>query len=47
MFDFRKLSKVTVFYAQPMPDPEEIFEKIGQSMYFTKLVLWRVTGEFL
>lgn len=29
-----------------MPDPEEIFEKIGQSMYFNKLDLckghWRI-----
>ena len=37
--DFRKLNKVTVFDAEPMPDPEEIFAKIGQSKYFTKVDL--------
>ena len=29
--DFRKLNKVTLFDAEPMPDPEEIFAKIGRS----------------
>ena len=37
--DFRKLNKVTVFDAEPMPDPEEIFAKIGQSKYFSKVDL--------
>ena len=37
--DFRKLNKVSVFDAEPMPDPEEIFAKIGQSKYFTKVDL--------
>ena len=37
--DFRKLNKVTVFDAEPMPDPEEIFAKIGQSKFFTKVDL--------
>lgn len=37
--DFRNLNKVTVFDAEPMPDPEEIFAKIGQSCYFTKIDL--------
>ena len=27
--DYRKLSKVTEFNAEPMPDSEEIFTKIG------------------
>lgn len=37
--DFRKLNKVTVFDAEPMPDPEEIFAKIGRSVYYTKIDL--------
>lgn len=37
--DFRKLNKVTVFDAEPMPDPEEIFAKIGKSKFFTKVDL--------
>ena len=45
--DFRNLNKVTVFDAEPMPDPEEIFAKISQSKYFTKIDLckgyWQIS----
>lgn len=37
--DFRKLNKVTVFDAEPMPDPEEMMAKISQSRYFSKIDL--------
>ena len=45
--DYRNLNKVTVFDAEPMPDPEEIFAKISQSKYFTKIDLckgyWQIS----
>ncbi|KAK3102478.1 hypothetical protein FSP39_011646 [Pinctada imbricata] len=37
--DFRKLNTITVFDAEPMPDPDEIFSKISKSQYFTKIDL--------
>ncbi|XP_033727799.1 uncharacterized protein LOC117317109 [Pecten maximus] len=37
--DFRRLNAVTVFDAEPMPDPEEIFSKISRSKFFTKIDL--------
>jgi hypothetical protein len=37
--DFRKLNKVTVFDAEPMPDPEQMMAKISQSRYFSKIDL--------
>eukprot|EP00745_Piridium_sociabile_P033382 TRINITY_DN571_c0_g1_i10.p1 TRINITY_DN571_c0_g1~~TRINITY_DN571_c0_g1_i10.p1 ORF type:complete len:1565 (+),score=261.65 TRINITY_DN571_c0_g1_i10:102-4796(+) len=37
--DYRRLNKSLVFDAEPMPDVEQIFAKIGKSKYFTKLDL--------
>jgi len=37
--EFRRLNKVTLFDAETMPDPEEIFAKFGQSKFFTKVDL--------
>ena len=37
--DFRKLNKVTVFDAEPMGNPDELFAKMAKSRYFTKLDL--------
>ncbi|XP_033733588.1 uncharacterized protein LOC117322759 [Pecten maximus] len=37
--DYRRLNTVTVFDAEPMPDPEEIFSKISMSKFFTKIDL--------
>ena len=40
--DFRTLNKVTVFDAEPMPNMEEIFTKIADHKYISKLDLTRV-----
>jgi len=32
--DFRKLNKVTMFYLEPMPQPEQIFSKLEKDDYF-------------
>lgn len=37
--DFRNMNKITVFDSEPIPNPEEIFAKLSQSVYFTKLDL--------
>ena len=37
--DFRKLNKITVFDAEPMGNPDELFAKMSKSRYFTKLDL--------
>jgi hypothetical protein len=37
--DFRKVNKVTVFDPEPMPDPNEIMVKIGNSKFFSKIDL--------
>ena len=37
--DFRKLNSITVFDAEPIGNPEEIFAKMAQSRYFTKIDL--------
>ena len=37
--DFRKLNSITVFDAEPIGNPEEIFSKMAQSKYFTKIDL--------
>ena len=37
--DYRRLNRVIVFDGEPMPDTEQIFAKIGQARYFTKLDL--------
>ena len=37
--DFRALNKVTVFDAEPIPDPEEIFTRLSGASYFTKVDL--------
>ena len=33
--DFRKLIKVTVFYPEPMPQPEQIFANLEKDRYFS------------
>jgi len=44
--DFRHLNRITVFDAEPMPNAEEMFTKIADSQYFTKIELskgyWQV-----
>ena len=37
--DFRNLNKITVYDAEPIPNPEEIFSKLATSNYFTKIDL--------
>ena len=37
--DFRNLNKLTVFDAEPIPCPEEIFSKLSNCKYFTKIDL--------
>ncbi|XP_033646392.1 uncharacterized protein LOC117305621 [Asterias rubens] len=37
--DFRRLNRVTVFDAEPMPDAEEIFSKLSGDKYFSKIDL--------
>jgi len=33
--DYRKLNKITVFYPEPMPQPEQIFSKLEKDRYFS------------
>ncbi|XP_071493976.1 uncharacterized protein [Diadema antillarum] len=44
--DFRKLNKVTVFDAEPIPDQDELFTKVAHAKFFTKIDLskgyWQV-----
>ena len=44
--DFRKLSKVSDFDAEPMPNTEEVINKLSGHKYFTKIDLnksyWQV-----
>ena len=44
--DFRQLNRVTVFDAEPMPNAEEIFSKLSEAKYFSKIDLskgyWQV-----
>ncbi len=37
--DFRRLNKITVFDAEPMPNSEEIFVKLAKDNFFTKIDL--------
>ena len=37
--DFRRLNRITIFDAEPIPDPEEIFAKLSKDRYFTKIDL--------
>ena len=37
--DFRNLNKLTVFDAEPIPNPEKIFAKLSNCKYFTKIDL--------
>ena len=37
--DFRKLNSITVFDAEPIGNPEEIFSRMTQDKYFTKIDL--------
>ena len=47
--DFRTLNRITVFDAEPLPDPEHIFASISQDAYFSKFDLtkgyWQVPVE--
>ena len=47
--DFRTLNRMTVFDAEPLPDPEHIFASISQDTYFSKFDLtkgyWQVPVE--
>ncbi|XP_033730000.1 uncharacterized protein LOC117319277 [Pecten maximus] len=44
--DFRGLNRVTIFDAEPMPNTEDIFARLGNARYFSKLDLskgyWQV-----
>ena len=44
--DFRRLNRITVFDAEPIPDQEELFTKLAHAKYFTKVDLskgyWQV-----
>ena len=44
--DYRKLNKVTIFDAEPIPDQDELFTKVSHANYFTKIDLskgyWQV-----
>jgi hypothetical protein len=37
--DFRALNRITVFDAEPLPDPEEIFATLASDKYFSKVDL--------
>ena len=37
--DFRNLNKLTVFDAEPIPNPDEIFSKLANCKYFSKIDL--------
>ena len=37
--DFRRLNNITIFDAEPIPNPESIFAKLSNAHYFTKLDL--------
>ena len=37
--DFRALNKITVFDAEPIPDPEELFTSLSDKHFFTKIDL--------
>ena len=37
--DFRNINKLTVYGAEPIPNPEEIFSKLANSKYFSKIDL--------
>lgn len=37
--DYRALNKITVFDAEPIPDVEELFTRLANSKYFTKIDL--------
>lgn len=37
--DFRKLNRITIFDAEPMANPEELFSRLNQGRYLTKLDL--------
>ena len=37
--DFRNLNKLTVFDAKPIPNPDEIYSKLANCKYFTKIDL--------
>ncbi|XP_033758666.1 uncharacterized protein LOC117340982 [Pecten maximus] len=44
--DYRQLNKITVFDAEPMPSPDDLFAKLSQCKYFSKFDLskgyWQV-----
>ena len=44
--DYRKLNKVTIFDAEPIPDQDELFTKVAHAKFFTKIDLskgyWQV-----
>ena len=44
--DYRKLNQVSIFDAEPIPDQDELFTKLANDNYFTKIDLskgyWQV-----
>ena len=37
VIDYRKLNKVSIFDAEPIPNPEEIFNKLMSSLFYSKV----------
>ena len=47
VIDFRRLNKITVFDAEPMPNPEIIFAKLVKASSFLNLTFARDIGKSL
>ena len=45
--DFRVLNRATIFDAEPMPNPEEIYAKLNKGKYFSTFDFCKGIGKFL